>query len=245
MRKLNNPDDVTVTVVTCLHLVVHANRVSTASFRTPDTRIIKRKSLQQQVQFLSPNTSPSWQNRGVRGMCHLYVQRRHGARKLGTRKKTAPPLRQDIVVWHLFFCLALGTCAEKVQGAAISQLDVTCTGIPAAALHIKIPRQQSEDPCLAYPRWDLCPLTSLTARRTATLVRTNASCPSGSLAEVPSWIMECHWVGIFHPILADEEYDNYVYKYTIYICKICIYYIQYTTVLNLSMFIEWRNITKG
>ena len=143
----------TVTVVTSLHLVTPSKPLSQRPVSQPqDTRIIKLKSLQQQVEFLSSQHISKLTDRGVRGMCHLYVQRRHGARKLGTRKITAPPLRQDIVVWHLFFCLALGTCAEKVQGAAISQLDVTCTGIPAAALHIKIPRQQSEDPCLAYPR---------------------------------------------------------------------------------------------
>ena len=163
----------------------------------------------------------SWCERNVPPLCTTKARRK----ETWHTKKNSATLAPGHRSVALFFCLALGTCAEKVQGAAISQLDVTCTGIPAAALHIKIPRQQSEDPCLAYPRWDLCPLTSLTARRMTTLVRTNASCPSGSLVEVPSWIMECHWVGTFRPI--------YMYIYI------------YSTLLNLNMFIEWRNITKS
>lgn len=227
MRKLNNPDDVTVTVVTCLHLVVQANPLSQRPVSKPRTLVSWNEN---RYSNRSNSTVPthlqadrSWCERNVPPLCTTKARRKETWHSKKNSATLAPGHRSVAP----FFCLALGTCAEQVQGAAISQLDVTCTGIPAAALHIKKnPRQQSEDPCVAYPRWDLCPLTSLTARRMTTLVRTNASCPSGSLVEVPSWIMECHWVGIFHPILADEEYDNYVYKYTIYIC---IYYVQYTT----------------
>lgn len=84
----------------------------------------RTKSLQQQIEFL--NTSPGWQI-VVWEECATFMYNEGTAQGNLALEKNSATLAPGHRRVAPFFCLALRTCAEKVQGAAISQLDVTCT----------------------------------------------------------------------------------------------------------------------
>lgn len=124
MRKLNNPDDVTVTVVTCLHLVVQANPLSQRPVSKPRTLVSWNEN---RYSNRSNSTVPthlqadrSWCERNVPPLCTTKARRKETWHSKKNSATLAPGHR-SVAPFFLF-----GSRDMRRAGSGCSHIPAWC-----------------------------------------------------------------------------------------------------------------------